>query len=251
MKTLFENKIEHGIDLLRMYQPHDKPYYGCFSGGKDSCVIKEIARMGNIGVVWHYNITTIDPPELVRFIKHQHPDVILEKPNMPFFEKAKTRGFPTRLHRWCCEEYKERRVPREETLIMGIRSEESQSRSKRWKEVSAHVITGQWVIAPILHWNQSEVWGFIKETNIAYCNLYNEGFTRLGCVGCPFAQKQRIIQFNRWPHFERSWRRLFCFLWNKKPRDGFASHQEWFDWWINGRGYPKNDECQGILDMYV
>ncbi len=39
MRDLFGNKEERAIELLRMYQPKDQPYYGCFSGGKDSCVI--------------------------------------------------------------------------------------------------------------------------------------------------------------------------------------------------------------------
>lgn len=114
MRDLFGDKVERAIELLRMYQPKDRPYYGCFSGGKDSCVIKEIARLAGtseypgapVNAIWHYNVTTIDPPELCRFIKREHPDVSWEVPKVNFFDRAVVIGFPTRRLRWCCEEYK-------------------------------------------------------------------------------------------------------------------------------------------------
>src|SRR3972149_796594 len=149
MRDLFGDKVARAIELLRLYQPKDKSYYGCFSGGKDSCVIKEICEIGDIDVMWHYNVTTIDPPELVRFIKHQHPDVRFEKPAIPFFKLAETRGFPTRRTRWCCETYKESKSPPGSVIILGIRSDESTRRRKTWSEVTAYTKTHQYAIAPI------------------------------------------------------------------------------------------------------
>jgi phosphoadenosine phosphosulfate reductase len=91
-------------DVLRTFVPEDgSKYWGCFSGGKDSVCIKEVARVAAVPVEWHYNLTTIDPPELVRFIRREHPDVIWEYPKMNFFKMMEKRGFPTRLARWCCE----------------------------------------------------------------------------------------------------------------------------------------------------
>ena len=45
-----------------------------FSGGKDSCVILALAKMAGINYEAHYNVTSVDPPELVRFIKREYPD---------------------------------------------------------------------------------------------------------------------------------------------------------------------------------
>jgi hypothetical protein len=58
--------VERACALLRMHQP-DEDYYGAFSGGKDSCVIKELARLAGVRVTWHYNQTTIDPPRIGSF----------------------------------------------------------------------------------------------------------------------------------------------------------------------------------------
>ena len=88
-----EELIADGIALLRE-QEYGGPYYGCFSGGKDSIVIKRLTEMAGVDVEWHYNVTTIDPPELVRYIREHHKDVIWERPNEPFFRMMRRKGFP-------------------------------------------------------------------------------------------------------------------------------------------------------------
>lgn len=261
MKDLFGDKVERAIELLRMYQPKDRPHYGCFSGGKDSCVIKEIARLGDIDVVWHYNVTTIDPPELVRFIKREHGDVVFHVPEVNFFDRAKIKGFPTRRARWCCEEYKESRSPEGSVLILGVRAAESPRRKAAWREFSAHTKTHQWMLAPILNWSDSEVWEFIRSRSLPYCELYDQGFKRIGCVGCPMSYCKGS-ELDRWPHFDRRWRRLFHEVWNNRTgsmqKNGlvwfgdryFTDADEMYDWWRGNDSLPKTDECQGILDMY-
>lgn len=129
--------IESSIDTLRMFDPGEwwrsradwycSPYWGCFSGGKDSIVIKELARLAGVPVEWHYNVTTIDPPELVQFIRQHHPDVIFERPKRGCYAAVASRGMPTRQCRWCCDEFKESRAPRGTRLILGVRNAESAS----------------------------------------------------------------------------------------------------------------------------
>jgi phosphoadenosine phosphosulfate reductase len=262
MKDLFGDKVERAIELLRMYQPKDAFYWGCFSGGKDSCVIKEIARLAGVSVTWHYNVTTIDPPELVRFIKREHGDVVFEIPKMNFFEMAKLKNdFPTRKVRWCCKEFKESRSPIGAILILGVRGAESPHRRSIWKEVTAHMYTHQYAIAPILNWSDDEVWQFIKGRNLPYCKLYDQGFKRIGCVGCPMSSN-KDRDFRRWPHFEKRWHQLFHYVWNKKTGSiqrnklawfgdkYFDNADEMYKWWRSNDSLPKDDECQGILDMY-
>ena len=74
-QTLFNtiDKVQTAIDRLRAFEPKDRPYWLAFSGGKDSCVILELAKMAGVNFEAHYNVTSVDPPELVRFIKKQHP----------------------------------------------------------------------------------------------------------------------------------------------------------------------------------
>jgi len=53
-------------------------------------------------------------------------------------------------------------------------------------------------IRPILNFDNYDVWQYIREYNVPYCSLYDEGaarkaygegvFKRLGCVLCPFSR---------------------------------------------------------------
>lgn len=59
------------------------------------------------------------------------------------------------------------------------------------------------MINPIIDWTTEEVWEFIKEYNIPYCCLYDEGFKRLGCIGCPMgSRRQREYEFARYPKYK-------------------------------------------------
>ena len=134
-----DEKVERAVEVLRMYEPAalkhdpDNGYWGAFSGGKDSVCIKELAAMAGVRVAWHYNVTTIDPPELHRFIRRHHPDVTWERPKRHFFAiLAYDRGYPVRHQRWCCQEFKEGYGHRQ-VKIMGVRWAESPRRRQLWK----------------------------------------------------------------------------------------------------------------------
>jgi len=247
-----DQKINDSIALLRANEPADQPYYGGFSGGKDSIVIKELARLAGVNVVWHYNQTTIDPPELTRFILDVHPDVLWAKPRHGnFFRRMEKKGFPTRRARWCCEEYKETAAPRGSVMILGVRAEESPKRAKTWKDVTFHTRTRAWAVAPILRWSEEDVWAFIEARHLPYCTLYDEGFERLGCVGCPMARAAgRRKAFDRWPGFEKAWKVAFKRIWDRRhgtlQRNGkiwfgdafFHNWEEMWDWWASDRSLP-------------
>jgi len=257
--------IERAIGLLRLHEPRDGEYYGCFSGGKDSVAIKELARLAGVRVSWHYNVTTIDPPELVRFIKREHSDVKFERPKHGnFFHRMETTGFPTRRNRWCCREYKETASPIGAILIFGIRAEESKRRAAAWKDLT-HIRRGGWAVSPILQWREDHVWDFIRGRDLPYCKLYDEGFDRLGCIGCPMSRAGRLKQFERWPRFEANWRRAFQRIWDKrahkKQRDGrewfgsarFKSCEELWQWWLSDGPVPPDEgeeSCQMHLDAW-
>lgn len=255
--------VRDSIELLREQEPVEG-YYGCFSGGKDSCVIKELARMAGVDVTWHYNVTGIDPPELVRFIRREHPAVIWERSKHgPFFKRVIAKGFPTRTARWCCKDYKEGNNPKGAMLILGIRAEESPRRAATWQDVTFFIRTKTMSVSPILRWSTVHVWEFLRGRGVPYCSLYDEGFTRLGCIGCPMARKAgKLAQFARWPGYEKQWKRAFRLLWERRTgslqRDGrpwvcnakFGSWEEMWDWWISdGHWHKQDDQCQ--LDMWA
>ena len=63
---------------------------------------------------------------------------------------------------------------------------------------------------PIIDWTTEEVWEFIREYNVPYCCLYDEGWKRLGCIGCPMATiEHRLEGFERYPKYKQAYIRAF------------------------------------------
>jgi phosphoadenosine phosphosulfate reductase len=250
-KSEISSLIDKSVDVLKMNEPKDG-YFGCFSGGKDSIVLKALAELSGVNVEWHYHKTTIDPPELVRFIRNSHSDVIFDLPKYGnFFRRAEKVGFPTRKNRWCCREYKEGLAPNGAILLLGIRSEESSKRAERWSHVTVHHRTKAPAVLPILSWASDEIWDYIYSHGISYPSLYDDGFYRLGCIGCPMARKGRLMQFKRWPRYENLWKRTFSRIWDRRTGSTQRGGQSWFgdryfkswaemwDWWLYDRPLPN------------
>ena len=138
----FAKKLQHSVELIRkaekialMYDTEDG-FYNTFSGGKDSQALFHVVKMAGVKFKTHMSLTSIDPPQVIRFVKQQYPSVILHKPKMSIFQDAIERKIlPTMRVRWCCADFKESAGAGKVTLI-GIRREESARRARR-KEVEA------------------------------------------------------------------------------------------------------------------
>lgn len=132
------DKVETAIKRYQTFEPPEG-YYLAFSGGKDSVVIKALADMA--GVKYHavYRVTSVDPPELVWFIKEHHPDVKFDYPRdkdgkvITMWNLIPTKGMPpTRVARYCCEYLKESGGQGEFT-VTGVRWAESAKRKNNRK----------------------------------------------------------------------------------------------------------------------
>ena len=135
------DKVDQAIKRLQTYEPPEG-YYLCFSGGKDSVVIKALADMASVKYDAHYNVTSVDPPELIRFIKDNHPDVIFEKPRdedgkqITMWTLIPQKGIPpTRIARYCCEVLKEQ-GGEGRLCVTGVRWSESGRRKRSHGEVT-------------------------------------------------------------------------------------------------------------------
>lgn len=149
MTDALKTKIEYSIQLLRKaeklalrYDP-DEGFFLAFSGGKDSQALYHIAEMAGVKFKAHFSPTTIDPPQLIRFIRRNYPDVEFGKVKKNIYQVAVEKQIlPSMRIRWCCAEFKENSGAGKVTLI-GIRHEESARRSKRKEvEVSGRKFSG-------------------------------------------------------------------------------------------------------------
>ena len=106
-------KLEIAIQRLKSFEPPEG-YFLAFSGGKDSQCIYHLAQMAGVKFDAHYHVVSVDPPELIYFIRKHYPDVIFDIPHdengkrVSMWSLIPTKGMaPTRIARYCCAELKE------------------------------------------------------------------------------------------------------------------------------------------------
>ncbi|MFA5346537.1 MAG: phosphoadenosine phosphosulfate reductase family protein [Methanoregula sp.] len=238
------DKVQIAFNRIKEFEP-EEGYYVAFSGGKDSVVILDLVKRSGVKFDAHYNITGVDPPELVRFIRDEFPDVERHRPEITMWQLiVKKMMPPTRLVRYCCEYLKER-GGKGRKVITGVRWAESNKRKTRQVVETCFKSSHKFYVNPIIDWTDSDVWEYIHSTGIKYCHLYDEGFKRLGCIGCPMAGKNRLKEFARWPRYEALYRKAFdkaAIANNLKFGDQYERkggvHLRWtdgdamFKWWM-------------------
>lgn len=286
MDRELKQKIDISIKRLQSFCP-EEGYYLAFSGGKDSVVCKRLLEMSGCKFDSHYRVTSVDPPELVRFIKDVHGDVARDIPHYSDGTACtmwnlivRNKNLPTRQHRTCCAFLKEgggdgRKV------VTGVRWNESKNREMNQGAVTIYgtnrledEIAGsdffaktpkggvvlvndneesrrmveqcykrhKTVVNPIIEWTDQDVWGFIREGKIPYCSLYNEGFRRLGCIGCPMAGKKRYAEFARWPKYKQMYLRAIEKMieaWEQAgPLKKYRTVDDVWHWWMEDGVVP-------------
>ena len=256
------SKIDDSIALIRKGEklalalnPEDGYFVG-FSGGKDSQVLLDLVKRAGVKYKAHYNVTTIDPPENVRFIRQYYPEVHFIHPRQTFIKLIEKRGLPTAFHRFCCEELKEK-TGAGNVVLTGVRADESTKRSK-YNEVAIksnrvehadrskkhtieeieqnehRCIKGKdaIMIYPILNWTESEVWQYIADNHLPHNPCY-EIAGRVGCMFCPFANKRQIEFFEqKYPKYKNAIMKHFRIYLANNPRTTYEMDaDEYYDWW--------------------
>lgn len=201
------------IDLLTeqaiaRLQEHEPPegYYLAFSGGKDSIVIYDLAVRAGVAFEAHYHKTTVDPPEVMHFIRDHYPGIVWTKPRKSMFRLIfEHKMVPTRTIRYCCRELKEiHGLGR--TVILGVRRAESVRRKDRQVFEQSRLRQDTFYCCPIVDWSTQGVWDYIRARNLPYCSLYDEGKTRIGCIMCPMqGTKGMLIDAERYPKYTRAY----------------------------------------------
>lgn len=287
-------KMLHSVELLQKAEKialnydAENGYYLAFSGGKDSQALFHMTQLAGVKFCGHMNLTSVDPPEVIRFVKKNYPEVELIKPGKSIFQHAiEKQILPTMRVRWCCAEYKETAGAGKVTLI-GIRKAESSRRAKRNEvEINNRKFSGDLdgldeyrqeqrakrarrkskeqgvnitnaddeqtlgcihgkeslLISPIIYWTEKDVWEFLNDVvRVPHCSLYDEGWHRIGCIGCPMSShRQKMIENKRYPHVKRGWIKAI-----KAIRNGGVFRREYI-WWNIRKDWMPLRNVRGLL----
>ena len=271
---------EKAILRLQTFAPREdqEPYYIAYSGGKDSDTIRILAELSGVRYELHHNLTTVDAPETVYYVK-SIPDIIIHRPERSMWQLIPEKLMPpTRMVRYCCAELKER-GGQGRRVVTGVRMAESARRKqtgglvkflakqktvmKKASELGVDIsLTSQGgiilnndntesrelvehcsmqakvLVNPIYDWKDSDVWEFLKYYGCKSNPLYECGFKRIGCIGCPIASKHRYTEFRLYPKYKDNYMRAFDRMIKARKERGMYNKAKWdtpenvFKWWM-------------------
>lgn len=91
------------------------------------------------------------------------------------------------------------------------------------------------VINPIIDWTNEDVWEFIHEYKVPYCKLYDQGYKRLGCIGCPMSTKQ-ADELEKYPKYKQAYLRAFDRMLKEIHKNGlkttWETAEDVYKWWV-------------------
>jgi phosphoadenosine phosphosulfate reductase len=216
MTEELQKKIERAVKLIQsagnVAKFHGQPLEICYSGGKDSDVIWELAKMAGVEYRAIYKNTTIDPPGTIGHARAMGVEIM--QPQQSFREIMEKKGMPNRWRRFCCGILKEYKVL--DYAVVGVRRDESRARAERYHEPEVcrvynktkGIKSRQYL--PILEWSAQDVAQFLTERGVKCHSLYYDEYgnfhpeRRLGCMCCPLQSRNKRVQsFKEYPMMVR------------------------------------------------
>ena len=80
------------------------------------------------------------------------------------------------------------------------------------------------------------VWRFIINKGLPYCELYDKGYERLGCIGCPMDTHRKDV-LEAYPKFKEQYLRTFKKMLKTRKEKGlktsWENEYELYNWWVN------------------
>lgn len=185
--------------------------YIAFSGGKDSVALLDIChRVLPLSVSVIFSDTDMELPDTyevwnqiqLRYLDRRFFRANAEQSALHNWE---TFGPPSRTIRWCCSVHKstpalilikeepqlyssiapDHRGKPKIMAFLGVRSEESLSRSNYGDTAMGVKNAAQTNQMPILDWGAHELWLYIFANDLLINPAYRKGIPRVGCVMCP------------------------------------------------------------------
>lgn len=271
------NKIDKALERLKLASEMSLTYYEqpliiTTSGGKDSDVCVHLAGAAGIPYEVQHNHTTADAPETVYHVRETmrklEENGVKCTINTPTYKGLPVTMWslipqklmpPTRLTRYCCSVLKEQ-GGRGRMITTGVRWAESSKRKKTRatfeninRDPAKRIllndnddarqlfencqIKANRVCNPIIDWTDKDVWEYIESEKIQTNPLYYEGFSRVGCIGCPMAKRNtRELEYARYPAYQKSYIRAFDRMIAERKNRGrdcvWQTGTDVFHWWM-------------------
>ena len=197
---------------------------------------------------------------------------------------------PTRLVRYCCNILKETGCT-DRMIATGVRWQESTKRKSRAefetitkdtkdstkadyetmlmndntesRKIIEHCMKKNKVVCnPIISWTEKEVWDLLGDLKIKTNPLYEKGYKRVGCIGCPIGTAcNRKKEFADYPKYKDLYIKSFDKMIEMRKAKGlncnWQTGEEVFLWWVEDKNvkgqlmFGDNGEItDNLIDYY-
>lgn len=205
LETLVQESVQKTYNTYRLYKDKVDLFYVAFSGGKDSVVTLDIVQRA----LPHDAFFVIFGDTKMEFSDTYNVADQMEKickaHQIRFYRSSSwcdpeytwnTIGPPAQKMRWCCSVHKTapqilllRKLTNNPHFkgmaMMGVRADESVTRS-HYDELSFGTKhQGQYDFYPILNWGSAELFLYIYQEGLLLNETYKYGNSRAGCLVCP------------------------------------------------------------------
>ena len=199
---------------FKAYRSKVDLFYLAFSGGKDSMVMLDLVQRAlphdSFEVI--FGDTTMEISDTYKIVEETEkffPDLKWHTARAPFdaLDSWKFMGPPARKIRWCCSVHKaspslfkvkeilaeSRKCPVADVknfrvmAFIGVRAEESETRSTYDKISVSRKHPAQINFYPILQWTTAEIFLYLFAENLPFNQCYRNGLPRVGCKLCPMS----------------------------------------------------------------
>ena len=280
-------RLREGVTMSR--QLYEMPLMITYSGGKDSDVIAELAirHLPHDDFEIVNSHTTADAPETVYYIRRRFAEWegkgVRCRIEHPTYKGKRTSMWdlipqnhmpPIRTIRYCCAVLKET-SGKGRMIATGVRWEESIKRRNRGiyealtssgkgkiilmndnddrQLLESCTRQNKRVVNPIIDWEETEVWDYLRDVDCNGNPLYQCGFKRVGCIGCPMAGgRTQIHEFSMYPKYRQMYVHAFDRMIEVRKSRGkeakWESGEDVMDWWTNPEYIHGQLKLAGIME---
>lgn len=188
--------------------------YIAFSGGKDSMALLDIChRVLPLSVPVIFSDTDMELPDTYNIWseiqnRYTEREFICAKPEYSALENWRRFGPPSRAIRWCCSVHKStpalmllkdklHKTAIKAMAFVGVRGDESYSRSFYEDSTDGAKNASQLNCMPILDWGAHELWLYVFANDLLINDAYRMGLPRVGCLLCPESSEKYIWLVNQ------------------------------------------------------
>lgn len=275
-------RLQTASEMSLMY--YKKPLVITYSGGKDSAVLLDLAERSGILFEVIHSHTTADAPETVYHVRNEFGRLeekgITCKIDYPMYKGKRASMWslipqksmpPTRIARYCCTVLKEQ-AGMGRFIATGVRWAESAKRkgrgiieiphSDKRKRIQLNsdnddarrlfetcTLKTERICNPIIDWSDEDIWNYMSDQKIKRNPLYDMGFDRVGCIGCPMGRTRiRLREFYYWPkykeHYLKAFDRMIKENKRKKLKTKWKNAEEVYHWWMEDGVLPGQIEMK-------